>query len=30
VEALHSKKTLGEWLEEAIEAKIGREQREVK
>ena len=30
VEALRSKKTLGEWLEEAIEEKATREKREQK
>ena len=30
VEALRSKKTLGEWLEEAIDEKIEREQKKVK
>jgi len=30
VEALRSKKTLGEWLEEVIEEKIAREQKKVK
>jgi len=30
VEALRSKKTLGEWLEEAIEEKIDREEKKVK
>ena len=30
VEALRSKKTLGEWLEEAIEQKIEREQKKAK
>jgi len=30
VEALRAKKTLGEWLEEAIDEKIEREQKEPK
>ena len=30
VEALRSKKTLGAWLEEAIEEKLEREQKKVK
>ncbi len=30
VEALRSKKTLGEWLEDAIEEKIEREEKKVK
>jgi len=30
VEALRSKKTMGEWLEEAIEEKIEREEKKVK
>ena len=30
VEALRSKKTVGEWLEEAIDEKIEREQKKVK
>jgi len=30
VEALRSKKTLGEWLEEAIDEKIEREQKQLK
>ncbi len=30
VEALHSKKTMGEWLEEAIEEKIEREEKKAK
>ena len=30
VEALRSKKTSGEWLEEAIEEKVARQQEEVK
>ena len=30
VEALRAKKTLGEWLEEAIDEKIEREQKQVK
>lgn len=30
VEALRAKKTMGEWLEEAIEEKIEREQKKVK
>ena len=30
VEALRSKKTLGEWLEEAIDEKIEREQKKLK
>jgi len=30
VEALRSKKTLGEWLEQAIEEKIEREEKKVK
>ena len=30
VEALRSKKTVGEWLEEAIEEKIQREEKTVK
>jgi hypothetical protein len=30
IEALCSKKTLGEWLEEAIDEKIEREQKKVK
>ena len=30
VEALRSKKSLGEWLEEAIDEKIEREQKKVK
>ncbi|GAH60940.1 unnamed protein product [marine sediment metagenome] len=30
IEALRSKKTLGEWLEEAIDEKIDREQKNLK
>ncbi len=30
VEALRSKKTMGEWLEEAIEEKIEREEKKAK
>jgi len=30
VEALRARKTLGEWLEEAIEEKIEREEKKVK
>jgi len=30
VEALRSRKTLGEWLEDAIEEKVAREEREEK
>jgi len=30
VEALRSRKTLGEWLEEAIDEKIEREEKKVK
>ena len=30
VEALRSKRTLGEWLEEAIEEKVAREEKEEK
>jgi len=30
VEALRARKTVGEWLEEAIEEKIEREQKKVK
>jgi len=30
VEALRSKKTLGEWLEEAIDEKVEREEKKVK
>ena len=30
IEALRSKKTLGEWLEEAIGEKIDREQKKLK
>jgi len=30
IEALRSKKTIGQWLEEAIEEKIEREQKKVK
>ena len=30
VEALRSKKTVGEWLEEAIDEKIEREEKKVK
>ena len=30
VEALRSKKTLGEWLEETIDEKIEREQKQLK
>jgi predicted HicB family RNase H-like nuclease len=30
VEALRARKTLGEWLEEAIDEKIEREQKKVK
>ena len=30
IEALRSKKTMGEWLEDAIEEKIEREEKKVK
>jgi len=30
IEALRSKKTLGEWLEDAIDEKIEREEKKVK
>ena len=30
VEALHGKRSLGEWLEELIEEKVAREEREQK